>query len=127
MTVGLWQSLRFRDVDGAMRWLTAIGFREHAVYRDETDPSVVVHAEYLWPQGGGVMFGSFGDQPDWPRQPGTGATYLVCEDCDEVFRRAVDAGATVLREPTDRDYGGRAATVKDGEGNLWSMGTYAGA
>nr|WP_281497410.1 VOC family protein [Ornithinimicrobium sp. F0845] len=109
-----------------MGWLSAIGFQERAVYRDEKDPSTIVHAELVWPKGGGLMLGSFAEQPDWPKQPGTGATYLVCDDCDEVFRRAVAAGATVLREPADQDYGGRSASVQDVEGNLWSMGTYAG-
>ena len=31
-----------------------------------------------------------------------------------------------LREPADQDYGGRAAAVRDPEGNVWSMGTYPG-
>lgn len=126
MSVGLWQSLTYRDAESAMTWLRAIGCEEHAVYRDEADPSVIRHAEFHWPAGGGIMCGSFIDEPDWPKQPGTGATYLVCEDCDEVFRRAVDAGASVLRAPEDQDYGGRSAAVRDPEGNIWSMGTYAG-
>lgn len=116
----------FQDADAAMRWLTAIGFEERAVSRDEGDPSTVVHAEFHWPRGGGPMFGTHVEQPDWPTQPGTGATYLECDDCDEVFRRAVAGGASVLREPADQDYGGRSAAVRDAEGNIWSMGTYAG-
>lgn len=126
MSVGLWQSLTFRDVEAAMIWLKAIGFEERAVYRNQDDPAAVDHAEYLWPVGGGVMFGTYADTPDWPKQPGTAASYLVCDDCDDVFRRAVDAGATVLREPADQDYGGRSAAVQDPEGNIWSMGTYPG-
>jgi len=126
MGVGLWQTLAYRDADAALRWLAAIGFEERAVHRDESDPSVIVHAECLWPTGGGLMFGNITERPDWVQHPGTGATYLVCDDCDDVFRRALTAGATVLREPADQDYGGRTAVVRDLEGNIWSMGTYAG-
>lgn len=126
MSVGLWQSLAFRDAGAMIEWLTAIGFTENAIYRDEQDPSTVVHAEYLWPRGGGIMFGTYADLPDWPKKPGTGAAYLVCDDCDDVFARAVSAGASVLREPADQDYGGRSAAVQDPEGNIWSMGTYPG-
>ena len=38
--------------------------------------------------------------------------------------RAVAAGATVLREVVDQDYGGRGGSVADPEGNHWSFGSY---
>jgi uncharacterized glyoxalase superfamily protein PhnB len=126
MSVGMWCSMAFRDAEQMMGWLRAVGFQERAVYRDEQDPGVVVHAELLWPGGGGVMCSTFVDRADWPVQPGAAAAYLVCDDCDDVFARAVAAGASVLREPADQDYGGRAAAVRDPEGNVWSMGTYPG-
>ena len=127
MTIGLWHTLTFTDADAGIAWLEAIGFTTKDVYRDDTDPSVVVHAEMLWPAGGGVMFGSHRDNPDWPNQPGTGAAYLVTDDPDGVFAAALAAGATALREPRDEDYGGRGATVRDPEGNLWSFGSSAPA
>ena len=42
--VKIWHTLSFRDSDRMMAWLRAIGFTEHATYRDEADASVVVHA-----------------------------------------------------------------------------------
>ena len=123
-TVGLWHSLTFTDADAMISWLAAIGFVEHAIYRDEADHAVVHHAEYLWPTGGGIMFGSHRPNSDWPMQPGNGAAYLVTDDPDDVFVRAVAAGATALHEPRDEDYGGRDAAVTDPEGNLWSFGSY---
>jgi uncharacterized glyoxalase superfamily protein PhnB len=127
MTIGMWHTLTFKDVDAGIEWLRAIGFTDNAVYRDENDPSVVVHAQMLWPAGGGVMFGTHRPNPEWPTQPGQAAAYLVTDDVDGVFSAAVRAGATPLREPRDEDYGGRGATVTDPEGNLWSFGTYAPA
>ena len=93
----LWHSMAFADADRMIAWLTAIGFTEHATYRDETDPSVVVHAEWLWPGGGGIMFGS--RRPDGAiDNVGGSAAYLVTDDPDGVFERAVAAGATVERD-----------------------------
>ena len=123
-SVGLWHSLTFTDVEAMIRWLEAVGFVEHAVHRDEAGPAQVVHAEYLWPAGGGIMFGSHRPSPDWPGRPGTAAAYLVTDDPDGVHARAVAADATSLHEPRDEDYGGRGAAVVDPEGNLWSFGSY---
>jgi uncharacterized glyoxalase superfamily protein PhnB len=122
--IGLWLSLAFRDADRMIGWLAAIGFTEHAIHRAD-DPAIVQHAEMLWPGGGGIMFGSHRDgNRDWPRQPGTGAAYLVTDDPDAVHAAAVAAGGTSLYAPRDEGYGGRTAGVRDPEGNLWSFGTY---
>ncbi|WP_028638446.1 VOC family protein [Nocardioides sp. URHA0032] len=121
--IKLWHTMSFRDAEAMIAWLSAIGFVEHATYRDENDPSVVVHAEWLWPGGGGLMFGS--DRPDGAvTNVGGSAVYLVTDDPDEVFDRAVGAGATVVREMVDQDYGGRGGSVEDPEGNHWSFGSY---
>lgn len=121
--ITLWHTLTVRDADTMITWLAAAGFTEHATYRDEADPTLVVHAEWLWPGGGGIMFGSHrpGGLLD---NVGTAAAYLVTADPDTVFDRAVAAGATVVREMVDQDYGGRGGSVSDPEGNHWSFGSY---
>ena len=121
---GLWPTLSFRDADAMITWLEAIGFTDKAVYRDEQDPSVVVHAEMKWPGGGGIMFGSHRDDNDVVSPPGHAAAYLVTDDPDKTFAAAVEAGGTVRREMVDQDYGGRGGSVADPEGNSWSFGDY---
>src|SRR5262245_17253353 len=119
----LWHTMSFTDADTMIEWLRAIGFTEHATFRDERDPSVVVHAEWLWPGGGGIMFGS--RRPDGVvTNVGGSAAYLVTDDPDTAFDKAVAAGATVVREMRDEDYGGRGGSVEDPEGNHWSFGSY---
>jgi uncharacterized glyoxalase superfamily protein PhnB len=111
------------DAETMMSWFQAIGFVEHATYRDEQDPSVVVHAEWLWPGGGGIMFGSErGDST--VHTTGQSSVYLVTDEPDAVFGKALAAGGTVVRETIDQDYGGRSGTVADPEGNQWSIGSY---
>jgi uncharacterized glyoxalase superfamily protein PhnB len=125
--VGLWLAFKVRDADTMIRWLSAIGFTAHAIHRTEADPTVVAQAEMLWPDGGGVMFGSYqesAEDPQWPNRPGTAAAYLVTDDPDRVHAAALAAGGTSLYAPRDEDFGGRTAGAADPEGNLWSFGSY---
>lgn len=118
--VRMWPALSFRDVDTMIDWLRAVGFTEHATYRN--DAGEVEHAEWLWPEGGGIMFGS--DTTGIVRNAGGSAVYLVTRDPDQAYDRAVAAGATVVRALEDNDYGGRGGSVLDPEGNHWSFGSY---
>jgi len=125
----VWPILSYRDAPAAIAFLTdAFGFEERAVYAREDNPSVIEHAEMRWPLGGGIMFGTAGkdDSPFGQRAPGNDSVYVVCDDPDTLFRRAVAAGAQVVRDLKDEDYGSRGFTVRDPEGNLWSFGTYPG-
>jgi uncharacterized glyoxalase superfamily protein PhnB len=98
------------------------------VIEDPDDPAVIQHAEMRWPLGGGVMFGTAGkDDSEWgQRLAGVAGVYVVCDDADGLFARATAAGARVVHELIDEDYGSRTFSVADPEGNLWSFGTYAG-
>ena len=119
----LWTSMTVYDADSMMRYLAAIGFVEHATYRDEKDETRVAHSEWLWPAGGGIMLGTA--VPDGVlHDPGQASVYLVCDEPDELFDRAIAAGATVLQAMIDQDYGGRGGSVLDPEGNHWSFGSY---
>jgi uncharacterized glyoxalase superfamily protein PhnB len=40
------------------------------------------------------------------------------------YARAKSAGADVIMELTDQDYGSRDFAVRDPEGNHWNFGTY---
>ena len=45
--------------------------------------------------------------------------YLYVPNCDAVYQRALQAGATSLSEPVDHPYGDRSGGVKDAFGNQW--------
>jgi PhnB protein len=49
------------------------------------------------------------------------ALYLEVDDCDAVYGRAIDAGATSEREPADQTHGNRTATLRDPFGHRWMI------
>jgi PhnB protein len=51
--------------------------------------------------------------------PRPAAMHLYVSDVDDVYARAVAAGATSVAEPSDQQYGERVAAVKDIGGNEW--------
>jgi PhnB protein len=56
---------------------------------------------------------------------GTPVTMSVyVEDVDDVFRRAVDAGATALRPVENQFYGDRNGRFEDPFGHRWSVATH---
>lgn len=54
--------------------------------------------------------------PDYPPQPASLFVYVA--NADETYKKALDAGATSLMEPMDKEYG-RSCGVKDLCGNTW--------
>src|ERR1700746_1957651 len=129
----VWPPLRARDARGLIRCLAdAFGFEETVVYGEGVR---VDHAQLSWPAGGGIMLGSVrGGDTDAhgprkgcaPTLPGTFGAYVVSDDVDGVYRRAKAAGAEIIAEPYDTDYGSHDFAARDPEGNRWSFGTYRG-
>jgi uncharacterized glyoxalase superfamily protein PhnB len=113
-------SLVYDDAGAAIDFLTtAFGAERHAVYGDE---GAIQHAEVRLGNGI-VMFGS--SRPDAPATGGGGGgIYVVVSDPDAHSAQARKAGADIVREPFDTDYGSRDYTAKDPEGNVWHFGTY---
>ncbi|WP_187368090.1 VOC family protein [Nonomuraea terrae] len=122
----VWPCLSYRDARAAIRFLVdAFGFVERACY---TAGDAVAHAELAWPSGaGGIMLGSADATSDIDRPTGAGLLYVVTDAPDALLARATAAGAEVVRDIKDEDYGNRTFTVRDPEGNLWSFGTYPGS
>ena len=58
-----------------------------------------------------------GGGPTFDTRPA--AIHLYVSDVDEVYARAIAAGATSLGEPADQEYGERSAAVRDIGGNEW--------
>jgi uncharacterized glyoxalase superfamily protein PhnB len=123
----LFPCLSYRDAPAAIEWLcAAFGFEKHAVYPGPD--GTIAHAE-LRLGNGMVMLGSPKTEAPVPER-GIGADdwaqtiYVALPEVDEHCARARAAGATIVREPFDTDYGSRDYAARDPEGYLWSFGTY---
>jgi PhnB protein len=52
------------------------------------------------------------------------AMWLYVEDCDALFNRAIEAGATIIRPVEDQFWGDRCGTLKDPQGYAWTVATH---
>lgn len=116
--------LSYQDAPRAIDWLVRLGFSIEA--RQDSPDGRVVHSEMRLDDG--VLMVASDDEPyTVPPLIGqsTGAgVYLVTDDVDELFRRALDAGGTEVIEPEDTPWGSRRARVLDPCGREWSFGSY---
>ena len=124
-------SLRYRNAPAAIDWLCrAFGFEKQAVYSGE-DGSIA-HAQLTF--GNGMImvssltnttpYGKLTCQPDEIGKLETQAPCLVVADCDAIYQSAKAAGAEMIMDIEDKDYGGRAFACRDPEGHLWNVGSY---
>jgi uncharacterized glyoxalase superfamily protein PhnB len=127
-------TLRYVDAPAAIAWLSsAFGFQAQAVYPGEN--GTIAHAQLTFGTGM-IMLGSVAnDAHETQRSPieldgrKTGGIYVILESDDDVDRhceRARAAGAEIVLELSSPDYGGRAYSARDPEGNDWSFGSYRG-
>jgi uncharacterized glyoxalase superfamily protein PhnB len=118
----LYPSMRYRDAPAAMAFLEeAFGFRRREVVANED--GTIAHAELtLGPSI--LMLGSDRDDPLSGSRVGLGWMYVAVDDADAHHDRAWAAGAEVVVELHDTDYGSRDYAARDPEGNLWYFGTY---
>jgi uncharacterized glyoxalase superfamily protein PhnB len=122
--------LVYRDAPAAIEWLRqAFGFQQHLVVPGEN--GVIHHAE-LTLGTAMVMMGSANDGPygrliKQPEEIGgceTQSPYVIVEDADAIYARAKAAGAQIILDIKDEDYGGRGFSCRDLEGHIWNFGTY---
>ncbi|MEX1828238.1 VOC family protein [Luteibacter sp. CQ10] len=126
--------LRYRDALGAIDFLCkAFGFERHAVYVNENDGRLVDHAQLTYGDGM-VMLGSVRDDTPFARhmvQPDEVmgretqcACVTVRGDLRTHYERARNAGAVIVDDYEEKDYGGAGYSARDPEGHLWYFGTY---
>jgi uncharacterized glyoxalase superfamily protein PhnB len=122
--------MRYHDAPAAIEWLCrAFGFEKMLVVPG--DNNTIAHAQLTFGNGM-IMLGSasdseFGRLVKPPRDlggVGTQSAYIIVEDADAHCARAVAAGAEIVLEIKDEDYGGRGYSCRDPEGHLWNFGTY---
>jgi uncharacterized glyoxalase superfamily protein PhnB len=123
-------AVRYRDVAAAMEWLcTAFGFEKQTVVAGENgaiDYAQLTcgHAMLMLAPVRDTPLAKFMKQPDEIGGAATQSTYLVVDDADAHHARAKAAGAEIVLELQDDDFGGRGYSCRDPEGHVWMFGTY---
>ena len=117
------------SIDGAAEaivfYKTVLGANERM--RMGAPDGTVAHAE-IQVGGSVIMIGDAnvpGSDPSPKSLGGTSvALFTYVEKVDDVFRRAVEAGAREVSAPEDRFYGDRVATIDDPYGHRWNLATH---
>ncbi|HLG95437.1 MAG TPA: VOC family protein [Bryobacteraceae bacterium] len=95
----------------------AFGAREEA--RHATPDGIIHHARVRIGDSVVEMGEAHG-----PYQPMRSMFYLYVPNVDQLYQRALNAGAASLSAPADQPYGDRTAGVKDMFGNQWYLATH---
>jgi uncharacterized glyoxalase superfamily protein PhnB len=122
--------LRYRDAHAAIDWLCrAFGFERRVVYED--DAGGIMHAQLTYGNGmimlGSVRDDGFGRHMLQPDQTGGRETQCACvivRDCRAHYEQAKAAGAEIVDDYAEQDYGGAGYGCRDPEGHLWWFGSY---
>jgi uncharacterized glyoxalase superfamily protein PhnB len=116
--------LLYEDAAAALDWLsTVFGFKETLRFTDANGR--VTHAEMDAGGGGQFMLGEPGSGYQSPQRSGHHNAFLhvLVDDVDAHFERARAAGATIVAEPADKEYGTRSYHAEDLEGHRWDFAT----
>ena len=112
-------SFRYRDAVAAIDWLErAFGFERQMVVPGPD--GTIAHAQMRFGNGL-IMLGSLKDDVLGDARS---AVYVYVPDVDKHAAGARSAGAEIVVEPHDTDYGSREYAARDFEGGMWYFGTY---
>jgi uncharacterized glyoxalase superfamily protein PhnB len=118
----IFPTLRYENGSAALDWLAkAFGFEKQFVVPGPS--GTIAHAQLTLGLGM-IMLGSGSQEPGNPWDAVPQGVYVQVENVDAHYARAKAAGAEIVRELKDTDYGSREYSVRDPEGHLWSFGTY---
>jgi PhnB protein len=70
-----------------------------------------------------LMMGGGGSGLKFTGKPKQFGFHYYVPDCDAVYKRALQAGATSIAAPADQFYGERSGSVQDAAGNHWYIAT----
>jgi uncharacterized glyoxalase superfamily protein PhnB len=111
----------YMHIEGAARCIPFLkqAFGAEEVMRHQTPDGFVHHAKLRIGDSVLEMGEAHGRFPAMPLN-----LHLYVPDADAVYRQALTAGASSVRDPVDEPYGDRVAGVRDPFGNVWWIATH---
>jgi uncharacterized glyoxalase superfamily protein PhnB len=123
-------TMRYKDASAAIEWLcNAFGFEKHLVVPGEN--GTIAHAQLKF--GNAMLmlgsesnneYGKFIKTPKDLDGINTQAPYIIVEEIDDHYSRAIAAGAEIILDLKEEEYGGRGYSCRDIEGYIWNFGSY---
>ena len=122
--------MRYKDASAAIEWLCeAFGFERHLIVPGENN--TIAHAQLSFGNAM-IMLGSeikneYGKYLKTPKdlnEINTQTAYIIVKEIDDHYRKAITAGAKMVLDIKDEDYGGRGYSVLDPEGFILNFGSY---
>ncbi len=127
-TTRIFPFLRYEDAPAAFEWLArAFGFEKQMLVPGPD--GTIAHAQLRY-GGSLIMIGSTRDDVMHLKSPvevggATQGIYVHVDDVNAHHDRAKAAGAEIIMELEDTEYGSREYMARDLEGHVWSFGSYA--
>ncbi len=123
-------TMRYKDAPAAIEWLCkTFGFEKHMVVAAENGS--ISHAQLTFGNGmimlgseNDTEYGKFMKTPVNFKGINTQAPYIIVENIDEHYQKTKSAGAEIIIDIKDEDYGGRDYSCRDMEGYIWNFGSY---
>jgi uncharacterized glyoxalase superfamily protein PhnB len=123
-------TIRYKDAPAAIAWLCNVfGFEKHLIVPGEDE--TIAHAQLKF---GNAMimlasendneYGKFIKTPKDLNGINTQTQYIIVEEIDKHYKRAITGGAKIIIDIKDEDYGGRGYSCQDPEGHIWNFGSY---
>ena len=115
--------LVYRDVDAAAEWLNKVfGFEEHYRFGGDPTSGAQMHLGEAW-----IMLTRPKERAASPAQVGRGTQSLTVfvEDLEEHFERAKAAGASIVEELHETEYGELQYAAFDLDGHHWLFSRHA--
>ncbi len=107
-----------RDGEALIDFLRS-AFEARLLFRLDRPDGTLNHAELALGDSVVMVSQASGDDPLFPA-----LLHLYLPDVDAAYQRALAAGATSLREPTEMAYGDREAGLQDANGNQFWIATH---
>lgn len=117
-----------KDVNASLKnYAAAFGFEPGGTMQDDDGKTIYANMMYkgqvvimLMPE---QSWGSPAVTPNSSSTPTPVSLYVYCDNVDERFAQAKQAGVGVLTEPDDMMWGDRVTQLQDMDGHVWSFAT----
>ncbi len=123
-------ALRYKDAKAAIDWLcTALGFEQHLLVEGENGS--IDHAQLVLDNCMVMLgsmrtdaYGQYFSTPDHMGGINTQAPYIVLEQIEAHYEKAVAEKAEIILPLKEEQYGGKSYSCRDPEGHIWNFGSY---